>query len=123
MQKYGYVSSRHSFYDENGDYGNFKEIVIPENNDGDCGAMRKDAGQYIDQNYVFHNLLKEYGCEGWFFGHDHQINGSVKYEGVRYTYGLKASLYDSHTPSDIGGTQILVGANPLKVSHVYCVEE
>lgn len=123
VQKYGYLSSTHDFFDENGDYGKFKEFVIPENTLGDCGAMRKDAGGYIDSNYKFHNLLKTYGVEGWFFGHDHQINASASFEGVRYTYGLKASLYDSHTPSDIGGTQILVGEKGLRVNHVYCVED
>lgn len=121
LQKYGYVSMKHAFYDENGDYGAFKQVKIPENAVGDCGAMKKDAGGYIDQNYQFHNLLKEYGCEGWFFGHDHENSASVMHDGVRYSYGLKASLYDSHVPTDIGGTQILVGKDPLRVSHVYCV--
>ena len=118
MQLYGYMSSRHDFYDEFGDYGTFSEIIIPENDKGDSGAMHKDAGQYIDGDYEFHNMLKEFNCEGWFFGHDHENNASVTFEGVRYTYGLKASKYDSYQDGEIGGTQILVG-NGLKVSHVY----
>lgn len=118
LQKYGYLSSRHDFYDEYGDYGNFTEVIVPENDEGDCGAMHKDAGQYIDGQYVFHDLLKTYGCEGWFFGHDHENNASVCFEGVRYTYGLKASRYDSFVESDLGGTLICVG-NGLKVRHLY----
>ncbi len=118
IQKYGYVSSKHDFFTPDGDYGNFTKVVIPENDDGDSGDMNKDAGCYIDQSYKFHNLLKEYGCEGWFFGHDHENNVSACYEGIRYTYGLKASLFDSYQSGDIGGTEILVG-NGLKVRHVY----
>ncbi|MDY2879799.1 MAG: metallophosphoesterase [Candidatus Borkfalkiaceae bacterium] len=122
MQKYGYISSRHDFYDENGDYGNFKPVRIPENDEGDSGNMNVDAGQYIDGAYVFHNLLKTYGCEGWFFGHDHENNASAVFEGVRYTYGLKASKYDSFTEGEIGGTLIKVGQNGLSVSRIFAVD-
>lgn len=123
LQKYGYLSSRHDFFTEEGDYGNFSEVIIPENTSGDSGAMHKDAGQYVDQSYVFHNLLWEYGCEGWFFGHDHENNASVTYDGVRYTYGLKASQYDSYQAGEIGGTEITVGSSAMKVRHVYYAAE
>lgn len=121
MQKYGYVSTKSDFYTEDGDYGVFKEFTIPENDLGDSGCMHFDCG-YIDGNYEFHKLLKEYGCEGWFFGHEHVNNASVTYEGVRYTFGLKASKYDSYTEGEIGGTEILVGTQPLRVRHVYYEE-
>lgn len=119
MQKYGYVSSRHDFFDENGDYGIFKPIGIPENANGDSGCMHADAGSYIDANYVFHNLLKQYSCEGWFFGHDHVNNASAEFEGVRYTYGLKASEYDEYTDGEIGGTLISVGNNKMTVRQIF----
>ena len=119
MQKYGYVSSRHEFFDENGDYGNFKPVEIPENTNGDIGYMHADAGQYIDGSYVFHNLLKTYNCEGWFFGHDHVNNASAEFEGVRYTYGLKASEYDDFVNGEIGGTLITLGEKKMTVKHVY----
>lgn len=119
LQKYGYVSSLHGFFTEDGDYGVFSEVIVPENDAGDGGAMHKDAGEYIDRNYKFHELLKKYGVEGWFFGHDHVNNASVSFEGVRYTYGLKASKYDSYYEGEIGGTSILVGQDGLRVNHVY----
>ena len=118
LQKYGYTSGRHDFYGEDGS-ADFKKIAVPENSAGDCGYMNKDAGSYIDQEYEFHELLKKYGCEGWFFGHDHENNASVTYDGVRYTYGLKASEYDSYISSVLGGTRITVGENGLKVMHEY----
>lgn len=121
MQKYGYQSYRHDFYDEYGDYGTFPTggINIPENDNGDFGFLHADPGQYIDSNYKFHKMLIEFGCEGWFFGHDHVNNASVEYQGVRYTYGLKASEYDSFNKGEVGGTEILVGEGGLRVRHVY----
>lgn len=119
MQKYGYMSSKHEFFDENGDYGVFKPISVPENAEGDSGNMHGDAGQYIDGNYIFHNLLKKYSVEGWFFGHDHVNNASAVFEGVRYTYGLKASEYDEYVNGEIGGTLIEISAENTKVSQVF----
>lgn len=119
-ENYGYQSARNAFMDEYGDWGVFEPIIIPENTKGDIGAMHVDPNGYIDADYEFHNLLKEYGCEGWFFGHDHKNNASAVFEGVRYTYGLKASTYDDYEEKEIGGTQILVGnGGKLSVQHVY----
>jgi len=118
LKQYGYVSGRHDFYADDG-AGDFKKIVVPENPYGDIGSMNKDAGSYIDLEYEFHGLLKEYGCEGWFFGHDHENNASVTFEGVRYTYGLKASEYDSFISSVLGGTRITFGESGLKVCHEF----
>lgn len=118
LKQYGYVSGRHDFYAADG-AGDFKKIVVPENPYGDIGSMNKDAGSYIDLEYEFHGLLKKYGCEGWFFGHDHENNASVTFEGVRYTYGLKSSEYDSFISSVLGGTRITLGESGLKVCHEF----
>lgn len=48
-----------------------------------------------------------------------ELKYGEKYHIVRYTFGLKASLYDYHEPSMIGGTEITVGESPLAVRHVY----
>lgn len=117
---YGYESAQNAFMDKYGDWGTFTAFTIPENDKGDCGAMNSDPDRYIDANYQFHNLLKEYGCEGWFFGHHHKNNASASFEGVRYTYGLKASTYDEYQDGEVGGTEILVGADKtMSVRHVY----
>lgn len=115
MQKYGYVAAP-----------NFSRFQIPSNNVGDSGCMNEDW-KYVDKSFTFHKLLKKYKCEGWFFGHLHQNNTSVAYEGVRYTFGLKASYYDSFENfsqsfterDEIGGTKILLGERGLRVSHEY----
>ena len=115
MQKYGYVATP-----------NFSRFLIPENTVGDSGCMNLD-GKYVDKSFTFHKLLKKYKCEGWFFGHEHRNNTSVTYEGVRYTFGLKASYYDSYENfsqsllerDEVGGTKILLGESGLRVSHEY----
>lgn len=117
LKKYGYVSGKHGF--EDGDRSTFTEVIVPQNDSGDCGAVHGDAAAYIDQDYVLHKLLKQYNGEGWFFGHEHINNASVKFEGIRYTYGLKASEYDSFIKGEIGGTRILLGADGLRVNHEY----
>lgn len=119
LQVYGYVSRTHEFLNLAGEFEDFKPFEIPANNDGDSGAMHEDPHAYIDVDYTFHNLLKEYNCEGWFFGHVHTCNASAVYENVRYTFGLKASQYDAYQKGEVGGTQILVGENGLKVEHCY----
>lgn len=133
MQKYGYVSPKNDFYTEDGDYGQFKQFAIPENENGDSGCMNYDCG-FIDSDYSFHKLLKKYNCEGWFFGHVHENNTSVTHEGVRYTFGLKCAYYDTYANptgregglaksvigrDEIGGTKILLGENGLRVNLEY----
>lgn len=119
LQQYGYMSTLHGFFSPDGEYGNFTSLTIPKNDLGDYGVMGVDAGQYCDSDYEFHNALKEYETEGWFFGHDHKNNASVTFEGVRYGYGLKASYYDDYTEGQIGGTLIMAGNGPLKAQNIY----
>jgi len=119
LTAYGYESAKNAFMASNGDWGVFKPVTIPANENGDSGAMNLDAGGFIDGTYEFHNLLVKYGCKGWFFGHDHRNNASVMHEGVRYTYGLKASKYDDYQPGQIGGTKITAGGGNIRVTHVY----
>jgi len=119
LQKYGYTSLRHNFYDADENAIKFSSVTIPPNNDGDFGTMLKDAGQLIDSDYSFFNLLKQYGVNGWFFCHDHENAISVMHEGVRLTYGLKSSQYDSYSRDLIGGTQITVGKYAFEVENVY----
>ncbi|MBQ9482076.1 MAG: metallophosphoesterase [Clostridia bacterium] len=114
--KYGYVSARNEF--KNGDK-EFSPLVIPENPKGDFGRIGRDIGGFIDRDFAFHNLLEKYACEGWFFGHDHEVNASVLYGGVRYTFGLKSSRYDSYNPKDLGSTLITVNGERMSVKHIY----
>ena len=119
MQQYGYVSAAHDFLDENGDYVSFKSVTVPENEKGDFGFMRIDPAYYLDSQYLFHDALIEYNFEGWFFGHEHENGCSAVFEGIRYTFGVKSSQYDSYPLNKLGGTVILIGENGLRVSPYY----
>ena len=119
QEKYGFTSIRHELNDKNGNPKPFEPLIIPENSNGDFGAVRKDVGGFIDRDFTFHSLLKKYGCKGWFFGHDHEVNASSEYDGLRYTFGLKASQYDSYYPTDVGGTLIVVSGEDIAVRHLH----
>ena len=118
-ERYGYVSERNGFKGADGKTNKFLPIKVPENPYGDFGAAYKDVGGFIDRDMSFHKLLKKYGFSGWFFGHDHEINLSAEYNGIRYTFGLKTGQYDSFVEGELGSTLIEIKNGELKVSHIY----
>ena len=120
MQKYGYVSASHDFYDQDGNMAAFKAVTVPTNQNGDYGRITKDPRSYIDNDYSFFNLVKEKGTLGIFFGHEHLNDISVEYQGVRLTFGVKSSKYDAHHTDMLGGTLITFDKNtPLTVFPIY----
>ena len=94
--------------------------------DGDYGALNYEpswtdvVGKGGNTELALHNVSKAGNIVGWFMGHEHVNSASVLYDGVRYTYGLKASLYDAYQSGDVGGTLITVGQNSsMKSCHLY----
>lgn len=111
MTKYGYEFNMAEW--------KFNGFEIGENDRGDFGKMHEDCS-YIDNEYVFTNLFKSIGGEGFFFGHCHINHCSVVHEGMRYTFGLKASIYDYCNEDEIGGTLIKAGGEKgLQVEHIF----
>lgn len=51
------------------------------------------------------DYMHEVGTDGTFIGHQHSINTSVYYDGIRWTYGVKTGEYCDY-PSEMGGTLI-----------------
>ena len=51
------------------------------------------------------DYMHEVGTDGTFIGHQHSINTSVYYDGIRWTYGVKTGKYCDY-PSEMGGTLI-----------------
>ena len=53
-------------------------------------------------------------------GHNHSSCASIKYNGVKWTYGLKTGQYDYHTPGMMGGTLVTVNHknDDFKVQHI-----
>lgn len=61
----------------------------------DFGYIAWSMEQWDTDGAVWRGL-KALGCDSIFVGHEHRINASVVYEGVRLQYGQKSSEYDSH---------------------------
>ena len=86
-----------------------------------------NKGTLSNQNFVaqtyegkaFLSLLKEFGVDTVFSGHLHKTNTSIMHEGIRWTFGLKTGTYDSYNAGELGGTQMLVGADGYSVKHIY----
>ena len=129
--KYGYTRDRSSgvfpiMIDEMDKTANdFGTILIPI----DCW----DRDEAVWQGF------KELGVDLICVGHDHEVCGSVVYEGVRFQFGLKSSTYDSNiyinendklvtswVPAGvpvIGGTVMELAPNDgaiEKAYHYYC---
>lgn len=122
LQAYGYTSIKNYFYDASGNTKKFSVVKIGDKNEnGDWGTVNTD-GEFIDGEYEVFNLFKENGTEGVFFGHQHTNAASVTYKGVRLTFGVKSSIYDSYNSSLLGGTLIEVSANSFDVTPCYYAE-
>ena len=103
----------------------------------DFGYCAWGVEQWDRDGSVFRGL-KALGCDSIFVGHEHRINASVMYDGVRLQYGQKSSEYDSYIRVDtatgkivadypnndgylpvIGGTVIPLSAETAKLGQPY----
>lgn len=73
----------------------------------------------IDDETV-EKYLADTNTKGVFMGHNHSSCASIKYNGVKWTYGLKTGQYDYHTPGMMGGTLVTVNHknDDFKVQHI-----
>lgn len=101
-------------------------FTINENvkgDEGDFGSMEEEFAATIPSPVIagktFINLLKEFHVDSVFMGHYHKISTSVMYEGIRWTFGLKSSAYESYIEERLGGTQITFNKDELTTKHVY----
>lgn len=77
---------------------------------GDSGTKGANWNIYSYEQPGLLELMKSVGTDGAFFGHEHLNSISVKYEGIRWTYGLKTGTYDS-SPTVVGGTLITLDSS------------
>ena len=97
----GYATSEQSTYT----YSIGEDVEVAQV--GDCGKKTGSVSNSVHAKV--NNLLKymnEVGTDGTFFGHEHSNSTSVYYAGVRWTYGVKTGMYDSHPKDELGGTLI-----------------
>lgn len=85
---------------------------------GDQGMAREIASGFSTIQGLW-KKLKEMNCKGAFFGHQHRIATSIVYDGIRLTYGLKTSTYDSHAVDMLGVTKITLNEKLKNIDVVY----
>ena len=85
---------------------------------GDFGFIGREPKGAWDTNNVVWNSIKQNGVDSVFVGHEHCNSVSIKYQGVRLTYGQKSSTFDRYNclqangsikDSSSGGTPIMGG--------------
>ena len=108
FEKYGYV--------QGGDRINIDTLT--EKYDGDLGYIGAGIKSNIDTDEKVWNMLKRYGVDSIFVGHEHSNNASIVYEGVRLQYGQKSSEYDRYNFVDKYGEISTAQRDPEKTSLV-----
>ncbi len=92
------------------------------NMEGDFGFIREGVhvGCLVDNSGDFLEACKDNGTLGFFYGHNHNDDASIEWEGIRYTFGSKCSTYDYNMFGVLGGTQILLDDETaaLSVAHL-----
>lgn len=94
-------------YQSGTDSNNIK-YTIGVNVDAQPGDSGYKGNMFDSNNRVeahFLDYMHEVGTDGTFVGHQHSINTSIYYDGIRWTYGVKTGKYCDY-PSEMGGTLI-----------------
>lgn len=97
--------------------GNVNRIVRPQT--GDHGyKMGSFEGERDAKGML--EIMNAVGTTGVFLGHNHSINTSMTYGGVRWTYGLKTGIYADDTVKK-GGTLITLdqGADTFELQQIH----
>ena len=90
-------------------------MPLPNGNYG-CNKERPST---FNSTALWDSIKKMKSTKGVFVGHDHSNNTSIKYEGVRLTFGVKTGIYDYNYQQ--GGTRITIkdGTAKLVVEPIY----
>ena len=85
-------------------------VDVEAKNPGDNGSKGSGGKGYEYEEVGLREIMKTVGTDGSFFGHSHQHNFSIAYDGIRWTYGLKTGTYDTN-PAEVGGTLITLASD------------
>lgn len=108
-KKYGYPDTTEFTADKDGDFGCI-HYEVREN----PWTLRRGVRWFA--------LAKAANTDTIFFGHQHENNASITYDGVRLTYGLKTGMYDSYEKGELGGTLMKLNGSEATVEHVYSTD-
>ena len=88
-----------------------------EAKDDDFGfAKEKYSTIKTEQGFAKH--LNSQGIDGVFVGHVHNNCSVIRYEGIRWVFGLKTGQYDYHIPGQLGATEITLEGDDFSVKHI-----
>ena len=74
--------------------------------DTDFGYVGRAMKGAWDGNYTIFNGMKALGVDSIFVGHEHCNSASIVYEGVRFQFSQKSSMYDRYNSVSEDGTII-----------------
>lgn len=80
--------------------------LLPNKADGDFGLIGRDLKTEWDKNKKIYEGMKRLGVDSIFVGHEHCNSASVVYEGIRFQFGQKSSIYDRYNHVDANGNVI-----------------
>lgn len=92
-------------------------VTVPQKDD-DFGCQLQPLRTMAIADLPLLPLFQKAGIDGVFIGHYHSVNTSIRYKGIRWTFGLKTGQYDHHEPGQIGGTLITLEHGTFDVAHV-----
>lgn len=92
-------------------------VSVPQKDD-DFGCQLQPLRTMAIADLPLVPLFHKAGVDGVFIGHYHSVNTCIRYEGIRWTFGLKTGQYDHHEPGQIGGTLITLENGGFSVAHV-----
>ena len=82
---------------------------LPNQEEGDFGIIGRDLKGEWDKNNKVYEGMKKLGVDSIFVGHEHCNSASVVYEGIRFQFGQKSSIYDRFNRVDANGN--IIGAD------------
>ena len=92
-------------------------VSVPAKDD-DFGCQLQPLRTMAISDLELVPLFHKAGVDGVFIGHYHSVNTCIRYEGIRWTFGLKTGQYDHHEPGQIGGTLVTLEHGSFDVAHV-----
>ncbi len=97
----------------------YKQFPFTPFLEGDFGIATESIGG-VGSPYVL-DIVKEIGCSGLFFGHQHQIAFSMMLQDIRMTWGLKTGKY-SYCDEELNGSTLITiskGSDQFNVEYLY----
>ena len=92
-------------------------VSVPQKDD-DVGCQLQPLRTMAQTDLPLIPLFQKARIDGVFIGHYHSVNTCIRYEGIRWLFGLKTGQYDHHEPGQIGGTLVTLEHGDFSITHI-----